>query len=255
MASASPGTADAPPRLWDRGEVIGAAVLAFAGIAWLGWAQEDPPSSWVPYLAAGSVVAALLLIALVVLLVRRRTTTGSPMADPRVRRGYWVTVAIEVVLIVGGNLLLAALGHPTYDAAWTLFVVGVHFVPLARIFHARGLALTGVATAVVAVAAACLGFASEVAPSATAGAGGGVVFIGYAAWTLGRGHRPGMRGKHFRNKGFLRHIKPSERGGIHVDRSVWTLLQPSMMGFSAACQGQYWRAGVAKQGNLACSGD
>ena len=192
MASASTGTGTSPPttRLWDRGEVIGAAVLAFAGIAWFGWAQDDPPSSWVPYLAAGSVVSGLLLMALVVLLVRRRTTAGSPMADPRVRRGYWATVAVEVVLIIGGNLLLAAAGQPAYTAAWTLLVVGVHFVPLAKIFHAHGLALTGMATAVVAVAAACLGLASDLAPSAPAGAGGGVVFLGYAAWVLGRGRHP-----------------------------------------------------------------
>jgi hypothetical protein len=189
MGSESTGTAGAsalPGRLWDRGEVVGAAVLAFAGIAWFGWAQEDPPSSWVPFLIAGSVVSAILLLALVVLLARRRTTGGSPMADPRVRRHYWVTVAIEVVLIVAGNLLLAAVGHPEYDAAWTLFVVGVHFVPLARIFDSRGLALTGAVAAVAAVAAACVGLASDLAPSGAAGVGGGVVFIGYAMWVLGR---------------------------------------------------------------------
>lgn len=195
MSSASTGAAAVSPtaRLWDRGEVIGAAVLALAGIAWFGWAQAGPPSSWVPYLAAGSMVSGLLLVALVVLLVRRRTTTGSPMADPRVRRGYWLTVAVEVVLIVAGNLLLAAVGRPDYDAAWTLFVVGVHFVPLAKIFHARGLAIAGVVAAVVAVAAAGIGLASDLAPSAVAGAGGGVVFIGYAGWVLGRGRQPGRR--------------------------------------------------------------
>jgi hypothetical protein len=194
MSSPSTGTSGAPSaRLRDRGELIGAAVLAFAGIAWFGWAQDDPPSSWVPYLAAGSVMSALLLVALVILLVRRRGTTGSPMADPRVRRGYWLTVAFEVALIVGGNLLLAAVGHPDYDAAWTLFVVGVHFVPLARIFHARGLTLTGVAVAVVAVAAVCLGFATDLAPSAAAGAGGGVVFVGYSAWVLAGERVPSRR--------------------------------------------------------------
>ncbi len=162
MADASTGTGASPltMRPWVRGEVNGAAVLAFAGIAWFGWAQDDPPS------------------------------TGSPMADPRVRRGYWATVVVEVALIIGGNLLLAAVGHPAYTAAWTLFVVGVHFVPLARIFHVRGLTATGVATVVVAVAAACLGLASDLAPSASAGAGGGVVFLGYAAWVLGRGRQP-----------------------------------------------------------------
>lgn len=194
MTSTSAEAAHTPPptaRLWDRGEVIGAAVLAAAGIAWFGWAQEAPPPSWVRFLVAGSVVCGLLLVALVVVLVRRRTTTGSsPMADPRVRRSYWVTVAVEVALIVGGNLVLAAVGHPAYDAAWTLFVVGVHFVPLARVFDTRGLAVTGVVTAVVAAAAAVLGLASDLSPSAAAGAGGGLAFIAYAGWVLGRGHRP-----------------------------------------------------------------
>lgn len=115
------------------------------------------------------------------------------MEDPRVRRSYWLTGAVEVVLIVGGNLLLAAVGQQAYVAAWTLFVVGVHFIPLAKIFHGRALALTGVVVAVVAVAAACLGLASDLAPSAAAGAGGGVVFIGYAAWVLGGGRSPGRR--------------------------------------------------------------
>ena len=195
MTSDSTAAGASPPSapLWDRGEVIGAAVLAFAGIAWFGWAQQDPPSPWVPYLVAGSALSALLLVALVVLLVRHRTTDGSPMADPRVRRGYWLTVGVEVVLIVGGNLLLAAVGQQAYVAAWTLFVVGVHFVPLARIFHGRGLGLTGVVVAVVAVVAACLGIATDLAPSAAAGAGGGVVFIGYAAWVLGGGRSPGRR--------------------------------------------------------------
>lgn len=183
------GTSPPPSLIWDRGEVTGAAVLAFAGMAWFGWAQEDPPSSLVPYLLAGSVVSALLLIALVVLLVRRRTTSGSPLADRRVRRGYWLTVAVEAALILGGNLLLAAVGQSDFDAAWTLFVVGVHFVPLARIFHSVGLAVAGVAVAVVAVAAAWVGFATDLAPSAAAGAGGGVVLIGYATWVLGRGRK------------------------------------------------------------------
>lgn len=183
---ADTGTSPSTTRLWNRGEAIGAAVLAFAGIAWFGWAQDDPPTSWVPFLVAGSVICALLLIALVVVLVRGRTTTGSPMADPRVRRGYWMTVGIEVVLIVAGNLILAAVGHSEYDAAWTLFVVGIHFVPLARIFHSRGLEVTGMITAVVAVAAVVVALTSDLAPTASAGAGGGVVFIGYAAWVLGR---------------------------------------------------------------------
>lgn len=192
MAAASTGTAGAVPprpRRWNRGEVIGAAVLAFASMAWFGWAQADPPPSWVPWLAAGSVVSFLLLVALVALLVRHRTTEGSPMQDPRVRRGYWLTVVVEVALIVAGNLILAATGRTGYQAAWTLFVVGVHFVPLARIFRGPGLAVTGVATAIVALVAVWIGIASDLAPSALAGAGGGIIFIGYAAWVLSRGRR------------------------------------------------------------------
>lgn len=194
MASASKRTGTSQPtQLWDRGEVIGAAVLALAGIAWFGWAQDDPRhhgcrTSLPDRSSPGSSCS---------------PSSGCWLADAqpaahrwrtrRVRRGYWVTVAIEVVLIIGGNLLLAAVGQPGYVAPWTLFIVGIHFVPLARIFHARGLAFTGVATAIVAMAAASLGFANDLAPSAPAGGGGGLVFLSYAVWVLGCGRRPGRK--------------------------------------------------------------
>lgn len=86
-------------------------------------------------------------------------------------------------------MVLAATGHAAYDAAWTLFVVGVHFIPLAQIFRARGLAVTGAATAAVAVTAAVIGLASSLAPSAAAGVGGGTVFVAYVAWVLVTGRR------------------------------------------------------------------
>ena len=180
-------------RIWDRGELISAIVLAAAGIAWFGWAQADPPPSWVPWLAVGSGVSLVLLIALVVLLARHRTNAGSAMADSRVRRAYWMAVGVEVAAILGGNLTLAGVGHPEYDAAWTLFVVGVHFVPLGRIFHAGGLVTLGAIVAIVALASACVGLVSDLAPSATAGAGGGIAFVLYAGWVLTRGHVPAHR--------------------------------------------------------------
>ncbi len=176
-------------RPWDRGEVIAAAVLAFAGISWFGWAQDAPPSSWVPFLAAGSMVSALLLALLVVLLVRHRTSRGSPLADPRVRRAYWIIIGVELATIIAGNVVLTATHHVAYQAVWTLFVVGIHFVPLARVMRVRGLAVTGIATACAAVAAAIVGLTSSVAPSAVAGLGGGAVFIGYAGWVLATGRR------------------------------------------------------------------
>lgn len=178
-------------RFWDRGELIGALVLAVAAMAWFGWAQDDPPRPWVPFLIAGSVVAALVSATLVVLLVRHRTTGSVAMADARVRRNYWIVVTVEFAAIAAGNLVLASAGHADYQAAWTLFIVGIHFVPLGRVLRIRNFVPTGIATAGVAVTAAILGLTTSLASSAVAGAGGGIVFIAHAAGVLitGRSRR------------------------------------------------------------------
>ena len=61
--------------------------------------------------------------------------------------------------------------------AWILLVVGVHFLPLGRVFRIAELYSAGVAVSVIAIAAAITGAATSVAPSTVAGAGGGLVCL------------------------------------------------------------------------------
>ena len=182
-----------------------ALTLGVAATAWFGWGNAQPPAGRRPGLAAGSVLGVAAAIA-GGWYARRLRSTGSAMADRRVRRGYGITVGVEVAAIVAGAVALG-LRWRAYLPAWILLVVGVHFIPLGRLFNIGALTWAGLALIPVAAAAAVTGAATGVQPSTVAGAGGGLVCLGCAAACLwgwlacprphGRAgtarHRPGTR--------------------------------------------------------------
>src|SRR5215213_8575647 len=104
-----------------RDRAVTAAIFGLAAAAWFGWAQQSPPVGWSIPLAVGS-VAGLAMMAGGILLVLRRRRGPSAMADPRVRRLYNVTVAVEVVACFVGALVLGRAAHQSYIPAWVLFV-------------------------------------------------------------------------------------------------------------------------------------
>jgi hypothetical protein len=158
---------------------VTALILGVAAAAWFGWGNAQP----LPGLAAGSVLGVAAAIA-GGWYARRLRSTGSAMADRRVRRGYGITVGVEVAAIVAGAAVLEGSGRPAYLPAWILLVVGVHFIPLGRIFRIEALGWAGLALILVAAAAAVTGAATGVPPSTVAGAGGGLVCLGCAAACL-----------------------------------------------------------------------
>jgi uncharacterized Tic20 family protein len=166
-----------------RDRAATALVLGVAASAWFGWAQESPPSGWGWFLVAGSVGAALVAVVGGITTWRHRRGP-SVMSDATARRTYNLTVAVEVVAILAGVVVLALAGASSYLAAWILFVVGVHFVPLARLFRLPGLTVTGLLCAAVAVGAAAVALAGTTLPSAPAGAGGGLVMAAYGVILL-----------------------------------------------------------------------
>ncbi|MFI5954792.1 hypothetical protein [Cryptosporangium sp. NPDC051539] len=167
---------DFRPEDGGRGRGIAAAIVGFFAACWFGWAQEDPPGWLVPLLVVGVVLSVVVAIAGIVLAVRS-PSGSSPMADPRTRTRYFVTVGIEVALIWAGSALLGATGHDEYVAAWIAFVVGVHFVPLGRFFAERELQLSGVLITIVAVVAAVVTVATGHTSSTVAGAGSGTLLV------------------------------------------------------------------------------
>lgn len=165
-----------------------ALVLGVAGAAWGGWAQDGSPASWSLPLTIGSALGLLLAVAAGIRTFRHRHG-DSAMREAGGQRIYSRTVAIEVGLIVLGVAGLDLAGQPTYLAAWILLVVGVHFVPLGKLFRVRGLTVAGLLLPVVAVAAGVLGVTGHAAPSAVAGAGGLVIMLVVGALALYRSMR------------------------------------------------------------------
>lgn len=179
---ASPPVAT-PETAASRDLAVNGLVLGFAGAMWLGWAQEAPPAGWSIPLSICSALGLLVAITGGVLTWRRRHGS-SAMAAEKGRRTYYRVVGLEGAAIAIGGTALGVTGHSAYTAAWVLFVVGAHFVPLGRLFRIRSLGLVGVLSVLVSVVAAILGLLGTVAPSAIAGGVGGLLLISFGAWSL-----------------------------------------------------------------------
>ena len=164
---------------------ITALILGVAAMMWFGWGQAQPPSGWGIPLIIGTFVAVAVAVFAGKDVVRfRRSATA--MRDRRVRRGYWITVGGETAASVLGAAALALTGRSAFTAPWILLVVGVHFLPLGRLFGAADLLWAGLLLSVVAIAGAVTGAVSAVAPSAVTGAFGGLVLVATAVAILRR---------------------------------------------------------------------
>lgn len=128
---------------------------------------------------AGTVVQGLgvaVFVALLVALIRQRggEAGGRP---PQFSRAYWLVVLAEFVAIFAGAQVLGALGLP--GLPWVTFVVGVHFLPLARMWRTPPLAWVGGLLAVCGVAGLVVAIAggSGVAVAFVAGVVPGFVLL------------------------------------------------------------------------------
>jgi hypothetical protein len=166
---------------------ITALVLSVAAMAWFGWGQAQPPAGWSAPLIAGSCVsiAAVVLAGVTAWRYRRDEQL---MNDPAVGRRYGLVVGVEVAACALGVAALAIAGKPAYVPAWILLVVGVHFLPLGRLFGIAELYPAGLAASAAAIAAAVTGAVTAVAPSAVAGAGGGLACLVTALSCVRRVH-------------------------------------------------------------------
>ena len=179
----------APPAAGPRAEAVHAkdlasmaVVLSGAAIAWFGWGMQGGLVQ--SALIAGMIASGLALMAAIAV---NRTMAAPPTLaiDPAARRIYWVAVAVEVVMIVGGAFVLAGTGNGQWLSTWTAFVMGVHFVPLARPFGAPILKLTAVACVIVVALAVWAGLAGWAPAPTIAGAGTGLVLLGFGIALIG----------------------------------------------------------------------
>lgn len=167
---------------------ITATIEGFFAFAWFGWGSADAPAWLHAPILVGQVVAALVVVAGIVTAVRS-TGEHTPMADPLVRKRYNVVVAAEFGILFAGAALLGATGLTTWIPVWVCAGVGIHFLPLARLFGDLWLVPLGVAVTAVAVVALVVGVITEVAPGTVTGIGAGVLLLAAAVAVLARGRR------------------------------------------------------------------
>ena len=141
-------------------------------------------------LVAGSIAAILAAVAGAVV-AARAPSAGDPTRDRAADRKYLLIVAAEVVAAALGALLLALAGRSAFTPVLIGAVVGAHFIPLAPVLRDPGLRPLGAAVVVVALAALVVELASPVSGSLVAGAGIGVLLLGYAVAALARTPRHG----------------------------------------------------------------
>jgi len=128
------------------------------------------------------VLAVAVLVGLLVVLFRPGAGAGEVQTDPvRFSRGYWIILLAEVLAVFGGNLVInLVLELPAAVLPWVTFVVGVHFLGLARVWSAPSLTVVGGALAVcglVGFAIAAIG-GPAAAVAAVAGVLPGFVLLG-----------------------------------------------------------------------------
>lgn len=163
---------------WLRGRAIGALIFAFFGASDMFWAlsfARDVPQMcskaiWIAGVALGgwSITQRLLL---------RRLSV--PAVDKSIARQHlkhyasWflVVVVIEVLSINIGRPILIHFHRLDLFPQWVEAVVGLHFLPLARLFKVPLFYATGVALVLVALGSLLIHVSNPRAITALAGSG------------------------------------------------------------------------------------
>lgn len=140
-----------------RGYASGITVLAIFALAWTSWGL----STDLPAFIAISITAAALLCFLVLLggaiMIFRRARAVASGADAAIRvkgmgRRFGIIVGAEIVGLVVVFRVLAVTGNERFIPAAVCLGVGIHFVPLRRLFHAPVYNLTAAALCALALA-------------------------------------------------------------------------------------------------------
>jgi Family of unknown function (DUF7010) len=130
------------------GSARGALFVAmFAGV-WFYWGLLLVNALTMPRGVAIGVVEILLLGAAAHLIrkgraLRKQFPPSSETTRGSASKWFWIVVIAEVALILIAVNIAANLHHPELIPALIAIVVGLHFLPLAKVFHAPSMAYIG----------------------------------------------------------------------------------------------------------------
>jgi hypothetical protein len=177
-----------------RGNATGVTILAFFAVAWLGWGTGAalPTAAQVPMMAGAVALSAVL--ATVAWRQWRNTTvaTPDPPWGPDIGRRFTLIVAVEWVGVAAAASALGATGHQSAIPAVVCAGVGLHFIPLARLFGVPIYRVTAGVLCALAVATFALAPSNPPLWMLLPGVGAAVAMYGTCAVRL---IRPPSRGR------------------------------------------------------------
>lgn len=159
-----------------RARGVAATIFGVFAVLWLRWGTVAAPELLQQLLRSGQVLAVVLALFGVVLTVRS-PARSTPMTDSAVVRRYGIVVGVEFALLGVGNVILTQTGVEQWIPVWICAGVGVHFLPLARVFREWSLAVLAALISTVAVVAGVMSLVSSVASSTVVGAGAGLCLL------------------------------------------------------------------------------
>ncbi len=160
-----------------------ALYLGLFATAWFSWADGTAPEGLSGWLRLGAYAALAVAVAGAVNAAARRSAPRAPR-DRSADRRYLIVVLAEFAVAGIGAAVLNAGDHAGYTPAFVGAVVGLHFLPLARILHDPLLVGLGVATTLIAVVAAVVEATTDTTAGTVAGTGIGALLLAYAVFRL-----------------------------------------------------------------------
>lgn len=164
---------------------IGAMFFSVFGGLWLGlWAHSEYPNSVSALFVIAAVAAALLAAAYRVyktnsLALKAIAKTPESLRKSRmfnfINAGQWALIFIVA-------FVLSQIGYATWILPAIILIIGLHFLPLARVFAYRPHYLTGVALILLACVYPLV--AREGPESAVGALGAGLILWVSAAWAI-----------------------------------------------------------------------
>lgn len=147
----------AQPQALHPSMALGGVFMALFGAIWLAAADYQAFGGTLLALAGMLVIAA----GAIGLVAWSRATfkaglldeaaTRDPVAIKRLRRQFMLINAVQWIAVGLAVMLMNVFAHPAWIAPAVILIVGLHFVPLARLFGYRGYVVTAAALVLVAL--------------------------------------------------------------------------------------------------------